>query len=64
MLLRWVVATLLYGSETWTLQIRHIEVYRIQAAKMRSLRKEGVTRIARVPNADIRRRLVVEAVSG
>ena len=54
-----VVPTLLYGSETWTLQKRHRS--KIQA--MRYLRKvEGVTRLDRVSNEDIRRRLGVEAV--
>ena len=56
-----VVPTLLYGSETWTLQKRHRS--KIQAMEMRYLRKvEGVTRLDRVPNEDIRRRLGVEAV--
>ena len=56
-----VVPTLLYGSETWTLQKRHRS--RIQAMDMRYLRKiEGVSRLDRVPNEDIRRRLGVEAV--
>ena len=55
-----VVPTLLYGSETWTLQKRHRS--KIQAMEMRYLRKVGVTRLNRVPNKDIRRRLGVEAV--
>ena len=56
-----VVPTLLYGSETWTLQKRHRS--KIQAMEMRYLRKvEGVTRLDRVSNEDIRRRLGVEAV--
>ena len=56
-----VVPTLLYGSEIWTLQKRHRS--KIQAMEMRYLRKvEGVTRLDRVSNEDIRRRLGVEAV--
>ena len=55
-----VVPTLLYGRETWTLQKRHRS--RIQAMEMRYLRKIGVTRLDRVSNEDIRRRLGVEAV--
>ena len=56
-----VVPTLLYGSETWTLQKRHRS--KIQAMEMRFLRKvEGVTTLDRVSNEDIRRRLWVEAV--
>ena len=52
------VPTLLYGSETWTLQKRHRS--KIQATEMRKI--EGVTRLDRVPNEDIRRRLRVKAV--
>ena len=53
--------TLLYGSETWTLQKRHNS--KIQAMEMRYLRNvEGVTRLDRVLNEDIRRRLEVESV--
>ena len=56
-----VVPTLLYGSETWTLQKRHKS--KIQTMEMRYLRKvEGVTRLDRVSNEDIRRRLGFEAV--
>ena len=55
-----VVPTLLYGSETWTLQKTHRS--KIQAMEMRYLRKVGVTRLDRVSNEDIRRRLGVEAV--
>ena len=56
-----VVPTLLYGRETWTLQKRHRS--KIQAMEMRYLRKvEGVTRLDRVSNEDIRRRVGVEAV--
>ena len=43
-----VVPTLLYGSETWTLQRRHRS--KIQAMEMRYLGKvEGVTRMDRIP---------------
>ena len=56
-----VVPTLLYGSETWTLQRRHRS--KIQAMEMRYLRRvEGVTRMDRLANKDIKRRLGVEAV--
>ncbi len=56
-----IVPTLLYGSETWTVQKRHRS--KIQAMEMRYVRKiEGVTRLDRVSNEDIRRRLGVEAV--
>ena len=56
-----VVPALMYGSETWTLQKRHRS--RIQAMEMRYLRKiEGVTRLDRLSNEDIRRRLGAEAV--
>ena len=56
-----VVPTLLYGSETWTLQKRQRS--KIQAMEMRYLRRiEGVSRLDRTPNEDIRRRLGVEAV--
>ena len=49
------------SEETWTLQKRHRS--KIQAMEMRYLRKiEGVTRLDRVLNEDIRRRLGVEAV--
>ena len=55
-----VVPPLLYGSETWTWK-RHKS--KIQAKEMRYLRKvEGVTRLDRVSNEDIRRRLGAEAV--
>ena len=56
-----VVPTMLYGRETWTLQKRHRS--KIQAMEMRYLRKvEGVSRLDRVSNEDIRRRVEVEAV--
>ena len=56
-----VVPTLLYGSETWTLQRRHRS--KLQAVEMKYLRKvEGVTIMDRIPNEDIRRRMGVEAV--
>ena len=56
-----VVPTLLYGSESWTPQRRHRS--KIQAMEMSYLRKvEGVTRMDRIPNEDIRRRLGIEAV--
>ena len=42
-----VKPTLLYGSETWTLQNRHKK--KLQATEMRYLRKvEGVTRLDRI----------------
>ena len=54
-----VVPTLLYGSETWTPQKRHRS--KTKAMEVRYLRKvEGVTRLDRVSNEDIRRRLGVE----
>ena len=44
------------GSETWTLQTRHMK--KLQATKMRYLRKvEGVTRMDRLRSGDIRERL-------
>ena len=50
-----VKPTLLYGSETWTLQKRHMK--KLQAVEMRYLRKvEGVTRMDRVRSDDIRMR--------
>ena len=51
-----VKPTLLYGSETWTLQKRHIN--KLQAVEMRYLRKvEGVTRMDKVRSDDIRRKI-------
>ena len=48
-----VVPTLLYGCETWTVQKRHES--RLQACEMGCLRRiEGVSRIDRVRNEDIR----------
>ena len=51
-----VKPTLLYGSETWTLQNRHMK--KLQATEMRYLGKvEGVTRMGRMTSDDIRERL-------
>ena len=48
-----VVLTLLYGCEMWTVQKRHES--RLQACEMMCLRRvEGVTRLDRVRNEDIR----------
>ena len=56
-----VMPTLLYGSETWTLQKRHMK--KLQAVEMRYLRKvEGVTRMDKVRSDDIRMRLRQEDV--
>ena len=56
-----VKPTLLYGSETWTLQNRHKK--KLQATEMRYLRKvEGVTRLDRMRSDDIRERLRQEDV--
>ena len=56
-----VKPTLLYGSETWTLQNRHMK--KLQATEMRYLRKvEGVTRMDRMRSDDIRERLRQEDV--
>ena len=56
-----VVPTLLYGCETWTIQKRHVS--RLQATEMRYLmRVEGVTKLDKVRNEDIRQRLKQEAV--
>ena len=60
-----VVPTLLYGCETWTVQKR--QESRLQATEMRFLRRvEGLTKLDRVRNVDIRQRLqqkaAVEAV--
>ena len=56
-----VVPILLYGSETLTLQKRHKS--KTQTMEMRYLRKiKGVTRLNKILNDDIRRRLVVEAL--
>ena len=51
-----VKPSLLYGSETWTLQNRHMK--KLQATEMRYLRNvEGVTRMDRMRSDDIRERL-------
>ena len=56
-----VVPTLLYGCETWTVQKRHES--RLQACEMMCLRRiEGVSRIDRVRNEDIRESLGQVAV--
>ena len=56
-----VKPTLLYGSETWTLQNRHMK--KLQATEMRCLRKvEGVTRMDRMRSDDIRQSLRQEDV--
>ena len=56
-----MVPTLLYGCETWTIQKRHVS--RLQATEMRYLRRvEGVTKLDKVRNEDIRQRLKQEAV--
>ena len=56
-----VVPMLLNGCETWTIQKRHMS--RMQATEMRYLwRMEGVTKLDKVRNEDIRQRLKQEAV--
>ena len=56
-----VVPMLLYGCETWTIQKRHVS--RLQAVEMRYLRRvEGVTKLDKVRNENIRQRLKQEAV--
>ena len=56
-----VVPTLLYGCKTWTILKRHES--RLQVTEMRFLRRvEGVTKLDRVSNEDIRQRLKQEAV--
>ena len=56
-----VLPTLLYGCETWTMQQRHVSS--LQALEMRYLRRvQGVTRLNRVRNEDIRRALRQDAV--
>ena len=56
-----VVPTLIYGCETWTMQRRHES--KIQACEMMFLRRvEGVTRLDRMRNEDVRRCLGLEAV--
>ena len=56
-----VVPTFIYGCETWTMQRKHES--KIQAYEMMPLRRvEGVTRLDRVRNEDVRRSLGQEAV--
>ena len=56
-----VVPRLVYGCETWTIQKRHVS--RLQTAEMWFLRRvEGVTKLDKVRNEDIRQRLNQEAV--
>ena len=51
-----VKPSLLYGSEIWTLQNRHVK--KLQATEMRYLRNvEGVTRMDRMRSDDVRERL-------
>ena len=53
--------TLTYGCEAWTLQARHKG--QIETAQMRALRRiEGISRMDRVRNVDIRGRLKQEGV--
>ena len=55
-----VVPTLIYGCETWTMR-RHYS--KVQACEMMFLRiLEGVTRLDRVRNEDVRRSLGHKAV--
>ena len=56
-----VVPTLIYGCENWTMQRRHES--KLQASEMMFLRRvEGVSRLDRVRNEDVRRSLGQEAV--
>ena len=56
-----VVPTLLYGCETWTVQKRHES--RLQACEIMCLRRiEGVSRLDRMRNEDIRQSLGQVAV--
>lgn len=56
-----VIPTLTYGCEAWALQTKHKG--RIQATQMRVLRRiEGVTRLDRIRNVDIKGRLRQEGV--
>ena len=56
-----VIPTLIYGCEAWALQSRHKG--RIQATQMRVLRWiEGVSRLDRIKNVDLRGRLRQEGV--
>ena len=57
-----VVPTLLYGCKIWTVLKRHES--RLQVTEMRFLRRvEGVTKLDRVRNEDIRQRLTVVKVA-
>ena len=56
-----VLPTLTYGCEAWTLQTRHRG--RVEAMQMRVMRRiEGVTRLDRIRNVDLRDRLKQEGV--
>ena len=56
-----VMPTLIYGCETWIMQRRHES--KLQASEMMFLRSvEGVSRLERVRNEDVRRTLGQEAV--
>ena len=56
-----VVPTLLYGCETWTVQRRHVS--KLQAFEMMCLRRvQGLTRMDRVRNEEVREALGQEAV--
>ena len=56
-----VIPTMLYGSETWTMMKRHES--RLGATEMAYLRRvEGVTRIDRVRNVDVRKAVKQEEV--
>ena len=56
-----VMLILIYGCEIWTMQRRHES--KIQACEMMSLRRvEGVTRLDRVRNENVRRSLGQEVV--
>ena len=56
-----VAPTLSYGCKTWTILKRYES--RLLATEMRYLRRvEGVTKLDRVRNEDIRQRLKQEAV--
>ena len=57
----WCPHALLFGCETWTMQRRHES--KLQAFKMMCLtRVEGVTRLDRVRNEEVREALGQEAV--
>ena len=56
-----VVLTLLYGCESWTVQRRHVS--KLQAFEMMCLRRmQGLTRMNRVRNEEVREALGQEAV--